>query len=199
MRSASRWEGPGSPTPRPPSGAAGAPTRRPTRPPRGSRSCPACASGITDGLSSPGRSASRRRKALGRARSSSRTSGAGRRGPRRASCRAARPPPPGPTRLAGLPTSIASDSSRSPIARRPFVPSVTPVDTRSTMRVGKPQPRGHLDRAGERDHVDGDPAGRRTSAWLPPAWAVATRRPARSAISRCGASTGTAAASRQRP
>ena len=36
--------------------------------------------------------------------------------------------------------------------------SVEPVETRSTIALGEPEPRRDLDGAGDRDDVDGDPA-----------------------------------------
>ena len=48
----------------------------------------------------------------------------------------------------------------SPIGRRPFIASVDPVDTRSTIPSATPEPRSDLDRTRQRHDVDGDPLAR---------------------------------------
>ena len=48
------------------------------------------------------------------------------------------------------------ESRTSPIWRRPFITSVEPVETRSTIALGQAEPRRDLDGAGDRDDLDGD-------------------------------------------
>ena len=86
----------------------------------------------------------------------------------------------------------------SPIGRSPFIASVDPVDTRSTIASATPS-RGATSTApdsGTTSTAIPWPAKKRRATL---GWDVATRWPASSAIDWYGASDGTAAASRQRP
>ncbi len=95
-------------------------------------------------------------------------------------------------------TRTASDARMSPIGRSPFIASVEPVETRSTIPSATPR-RGATSTAPDRGTtstaMDWPAKNRRVTL----GWDVATRRPARSAIDPYGESDGTAAASRQRP
>ena len=62
---------------------------------------------------------------------------------------------------AGLATSTASEGRTSPIWRRPFMTSVEPVETRSTIASARPEPGRDLDGAGDRDDLDRDAAAPR--------------------------------------
>ena len=80
---------------------------------------------------------------------------------------------------AGLATRTASDARTSPIGRRPFIASVEPVETRSTIASARPS-RGATSTAPEIGMIS---TGMRRSSKNRRAvfgWAVATRRPARS-------------------
>ena len=87
----------------------------------------------------------------------------------------------------------------SPIGRSPFIASVEPVETRSTIASATPEPRGDLDGARERDDVDGD---RLAGEEAPGDVRVGRRDAATGEVARStgtASRSGTAAASRQRP